>query len=84
MSWISEKAQALLDPKAYPGAPSGIEMGADPKVIEYAVKMRYVPQEAMMDVLLTQNQGSVATVNMGAQNLTEFHQKSETVWGRVS
>ena len=48
------------------------------KVIEYAVKMRRLPQEAMMDVLLTSNQVSPEMVISVAQKLAEFHQKAET------
>ncbi|MFC2072985.1 hypothetical protein ACFLUU_09895, partial [Chloroflexota bacterium] len=47
------------------------------EVIEYAVKMRHLPQEAMMNVLLANNQVSVAMVTSVAQRLTEFHQKAE-------
>jgi len=48
------------------------------KVIEYAVKMRRLPQEAMMDVLLASNQVSPEMVTSVAQKLAEFHQKAET------
>ena len=48
------------------------------KVIEYAVKMRRLPQEAMMDVLLVNNQVSPEMVISVAQKLAEFHQKAET------
>ncbi len=48
------------------------------EVIEYAVKMRRLSQEAMMNVLLTNNQVSVAMVTSVAQRLVEFHQRAET------
>ena len=48
------------------------------KTIEYAVKMRHLPRQAMMDVLLTNNQVSVEMVASVAQKLSEFHQKAET------
>ncbi|GAH94926.1 unnamed protein product, partial [marine sediment metagenome] len=48
------------------------------KVVEYAVKMRRLPQEAMMNVLLTNNQVSVEMITGVAQKLVEFHQKAET------
>ena len=48
------------------------------KVIEYAVKMRRLPQESMMDVLLTNNQVSSQMVSSLAQRLVEFHQRAET------
>ena len=147
MSQLPEMVQALLDPKAYPDTPQGVEMvqtqmsfvfltdsyvykvkkpvnlgyldyttlekrqfycqkeielnrrlcpdvylGVVPitqqrsdifvegqgKVIEYAVKMRRLPQEAMMDVLLANNQVSPEMVTRVSQRLAEFHQKAET------
>jgi len=48
------------------------------EVIEYAVKMRRLPQEGMMDVLLAQNQVSPEMVSRVARILAEFHQKAET------
>ena len=48
------------------------------EVTEYAVKMRRLPQKAMMDVLLTNNQLSPEMVSSVAQKLVEFHQKAET------
>ena len=147
MPQLPEMVQALLDPKAYPEAPQGIEMvqtqmsfvfltddyvykvkkpvdlgyldyttldkrqfycqreielnrrlcpdaylGVVPitrekgdilvdgqgEVIEYAVKMRRLPKEAMMDVLLANNQVSPEMVTSVAEKLAEFHQKAET------
>jgi len=52
--------------------------GGQGEVIEYAVKMRRLPQGAMMDVLLTNNQVSPEMVGSVAQRLAEFHQKAET------
>jgi len=48
------------------------------KVIEYAVKMRRLPLEAMMDVLLANNQVSPEMISSVAQKLVEFHQRAET------
>ncbi|MFC1934092.1 hypothetical protein ACFLWC_02855 [Chloroflexota bacterium] len=48
------------------------------EVIEYAVKMRYLPQQAMMNELLANNGVSVEMVTSVAQRLVEFHQKAET------
>ena len=48
------------------------------EVIEYAVKMRRLPREAMMDVLLANNQVSPQMVTSLAQKLVEFHQRAET------
>jgi len=48
------------------------------KAIEYAVKMRRLPQEAMMDVLLTNNRVSSQMVISVAQKLGDFHRRAET------
>jgi len=56
----------------------GILMGGQGEAIEYAVKMRRLPQEAMMDVLLTKNKLSPEMVARVAKRLVEFHQEAET------
>ena len=72
-----------LCPDAYLGVVTitedkgNILIGGQGKVIEYAVKMRRLPQEAMMDVLLAQNQVSEEMVTSVAQRLVEFHQEAE-------
>jgi len=48
------------------------------KAIEYAVKMRRLPHEAMMDVLLTNNKVSPQMLTGVAEKLAEFHQKAAT------
>ncbi len=48
------------------------------EVIEYAVKMRRLPQEAMMDTLLAHNQVSPEMLNSIAQKLVQFHRKAAT------
>jgi aminoglycoside phosphotransferase family enzyme len=48
------------------------------KAMEYAVKMRRLPQEAMMDVLLASNQVSPQMVTGVAYKLAEFHRSAET------
>lgn len=55
-----------------------ISIDGQGEVIEYAVKMRRLPQGAMMDVLLSNNQVSPQMVTSVAQKLVEFHQKAET------
>ena len=55
-----------------------IFVGGQGETIEYAVKMHRLPQEAMMDVLLANNQVSVEMVTRVAQKLVGFHQKAET------
>jgi len=58
------------------------------KAIEYAVKMKQLPQDRMMDVLLPQGQVTREMVAMVAEKLMNFHQKAETnpeiaVFGRL-
>ena len=48
------------------------------EVIEYAVRMRRLPQQAMMNVLLANNQVSTEMVTSVAQKLVDFHQNAET------
>lgn len=57
---------------------NSISIEGNGKVIEYAVKMRYLPQAAMMNVLLVNNQVSSGMIVSLAKKLTEFHQKAET------
>lgn len=73
-----------LCPEAYLGVVvitegrDGIVIGGEGEVIEYAVRMRRLPREAMMDVLLVQNQVSPAMVISVAQKVAEFHHQAET------
>ncbi|MFH0769395.1 MAG: aminoglycoside phosphotransferase, partial [Chloroflexota bacterium] len=55
-----------------------ISIGNPGETIEYAVKMRYLPQEAMLNVLLVNNRVSPEMLVSVAQKLAEFHQKAET------
>jgi aminoglycoside phosphotransferase family enzyme len=48
------------------------------KAIEYAVKMKQLPQERMMDVLLPQGQVTPEMIARVAEKLVGFHQKTET------
>ena len=48
------------------------------KAIEYAVKMKQLPQDRMMDVLLQQSQVTPDMVAGVAEKLVNFHQKAET------
>jgi hypothetical protein len=73
-----------LCPEAYLGvvpvvkARGKINLGGRGRVIDYAVKMRYLPQDRMMNVLLAANQVSTEMVTRVAQRLVDFHQKAET------
>jgi aminoglycoside phosphotransferase family enzyme len=48
------------------------------KAIEYAVKMRQLPRERMMDVLLPERRVTSEMVAGVAEKLVNFHQKAET------
>ncbi|MBI4267259.1 MAG: hypothetical protein HY662_00560, partial [Chloroflexi bacterium] len=48
------------------------------EALEYAVKMRHLPQSAMLNVLLAKNQVSPDMIGRVAQKLAEFHEKAET------
>jgi aminoglycoside phosphotransferase family enzyme len=48
------------------------------KAIEYAVKMKQLPQDRMMDVLLPRGQVTPEMVARVAEKLMGFHQKAET------
>lgn len=57
---------------------SKISIGGQGTTIEYAVKMRRLPREAMLDVLLGKNQVSGEMMTGIAQKLAEFHRKAES------
>ena len=48
------------------------------EAIEYAVKMRQLPQQRMMDNLLRDNQVTEEMIARVARRVAEFHQKAET------
>jgi aminoglycoside phosphotransferase family enzyme len=48
------------------------------KAIEYAVKMKQLPRDRMMDVLLAQGQVTPEMIARVAKKLVDFHQKAET------
>ena len=47
-------------------------------IIEYAVKMRRLPQETMMNVLLEKHRVSTEMIRRVAEKLAGFHQRTET------
>jgi len=56
----------------------GLRIEGQGKAIEYAVKMRQLPQDRMMDVLLPRGQVSLEMVARVAEKLADFHKKAET------
>ena len=51
------------------------------EIKEYAVKMRYLPQERMLNVLLAQNKVSVDMITGIARILAYFHKEAEIIKG---
>ncbi len=76
-----------LCPDAYLGVVAitedrgNISVGGQGEVVEYAVKMRRLPQKKMMDVLLAENRVSVEMITRVAQRVAEFHEKAEVISG---
>jgi len=56
----------------------GLRIEGRGKAIEYAVKMKQLPQERMMDVLLPRGQVTLEMVARVAEKLAGFHKKAET------
>jgi hypothetical protein len=53
-------------------------IGGKGRVEEYAVKMRRLPQDAMMDALLTRNKVTPRMIEDVASTIAEFHRKAAT------
>ncbi len=58
-----------------------LSLGGSGKVVEYAVKMRRLPGERMMDVLLGEGRVSVEMVRRLAATLADFHARAAVVSG---
>ena len=56
----------------------GLRIEGRGKAIEYAVKMKQLPQNRMMDVLLPRGQVTMEMVVRVAEKLADFHKKAET------
>jgi len=56
----------------------GLRMEGQGEAIEYAVKMRQLPQDRMMDALLLKGQLTRDMVARVAAKLADFHQRAET------
>ena len=59
----------------YKGA---LHIEGEGKTVEYAVKMKQLPRDHMMDVLLPRGQVSQEMVTKVAEKLVSFHQRAET------
>jgi len=73
-----------LCPGAYLGvlpiteSPQGIRLDGTGDVIEYAVKMKQLPRDRMMDLLLPQDQVTPAMLGQVAALMTDFHSRAAT------
>ena len=73
-----------LCPEAYLGVEpivnvnGRIAIGEIGEPIEYAVKMRYLPQERMLNVLLVKNEATAAMIDRLSSRLADFHRRAET------
>ena len=73
-----------LCPEAYLGVVAiarqagRVSINGSGRPVEYAVKMRRLPQEAMLDVRLARNQATPEMLAAVAQKLARFHEKAET------
>jgi aminoglycoside phosphotransferase family enzyme len=57
---------------------TGFRIGGSGKAIEYAVKMKQLPRDRMMDVLLPRGQVTLEMVAKVAEKLVDFHERAET------
>jgi len=60
------------------GGKGGLRIEGQGEAIEYAVKMKQLPQDLMMDVLLLKGQVTLEMVARVAEKLVNFHQRAET------
>lgn len=56
----------------------GINLAAPGEPVDYAVKMRHLPQDRMMNVLLGKEEVSNGMVEQVAHRLAQFHSEAET------
>ena len=53
-------------------------VGGEGEIIEYAIKMRYLPQERMLDYLLGKGKVSAEMIKAIARKMADFHKNAET------
>ena len=57
---------------------NSIKIKGEGETVEYAVKMKRMPQETMMSRLIEENRAGTALVDRIAKTLADFHAKAET------
>jgi len=69
---------AYLDVLPITESPGGIKLGGSGKIIEYAVKMKQLPRDRMMDLLLPRDQVTSAMLGQVAGLMADFHGRAAT------
>ncbi|MDD5648684.1 MAG: kinase, partial [Dehalococcoidia bacterium] len=69
---------AYLDVVPVTESPAGIRLGGEGNVIEYAVKMKQLPRDRMMDLLLPQDAVTPAMLVQVARLMADFHGRAAT------
>ncbi len=59
-------------------ADGGFKIGGNGKIIEYAVKMKQLPRDRMMDILLPKDQVTADMLEKVALKMTDFHSRAAT------
>lgn len=57
----------------------GITLEGEGAVVEYAVKMRRIPQESILDEMIRQERADVATMRQVGEAIAGFHRNAETI-----
>jgi aminoglycoside phosphotransferase family enzyme len=69
---------AYLDVVAITRKQKGFVIGGSGEVADYAVKMRRLPRQMMMDILLEENNISDEMINRLSEKIAIFHRQAET------
>ena len=70
--------EAYLGVVAITGQAGRVSVDGRGQPVEYAVKMRRLPQEAMLNAMLSRNEATPEMLAAVAQKLAGFHEKAET------
>jgi len=70
--------EAYLDVVSVSRSQSGINLAGEGEIIDYTVKMLYLPQNRMMNILLDRNQVTPEMTRQVARKLVDFHTRAAT------
>jgi len=59
-------------------SPDGIRLGGTERIIEYAVKMKQLPRDRMMDILLPKDKVTAPMLKQVAALMADFHSRAAT------